>query len=91
MINLKNHVTPVLAVAIITVFSASGVEAHGHHAEDIPEGKYMSDDPIVRLMNVNMEDLKFNQTVGLRTMGTHLANDACLWRHISNWNGPWCK
>ena len=48
MLSLKDHITPVLAVAAITVFSANGVEAHGQHAEDIPEGKYISDDPIVR-------------------------------------------
>jgi hypothetical protein len=47
MVNLTVHVMPLLAAVAIALFSASGVDAHGHHNEDIPEGKYISDDPIV--------------------------------------------
>jgi hypothetical protein len=48
MVNIGGRVAPLLAAAAVTLFSASGVEAHGHHEENIPEGKYISEDPIVR-------------------------------------------
>jgi len=48
MVNLRERAAPLLAATVIALFSASGVDAHGHHADDIPEGKYVSDDPIVR-------------------------------------------
>jgi hypothetical protein len=48
MVNLRDRVTPLLATTAIILFSARGVEAHGHHAENIPEGKYISEEPIVR-------------------------------------------
>ena len=47
MDSLKSRITPALATAVVILLSAKGVEAHGHHMDNIAEGSYMSADPIV--------------------------------------------
>jgi hypothetical protein len=47
MVNLMGGIAPILAATATTLLSARGVEAHGHHAEDVPEGQYTSAEPIV--------------------------------------------
>jgi hypothetical protein len=45
--NLRGRITTIVATTAIALFSGRVVQAHEHHAEDIPEGQYMSADPIV--------------------------------------------
>jgi hypothetical protein len=43
------------ALAVALLSASATVKAHEHHMDNIPEGQYVSDDPIVRWAEFSIE------------------------------------
>lgn len=79
------------AAALLSV--AATVRAHEHHMDEIEEGKYVSDDPIVRQPSPleTETELSLTASPGLNTMDTHNGAGVCVGYIVPYWNGPWRK